>query len=176
MDSITCKVQQLNSDASAIKGSQICCTIKHMKHDILVQSPKLFVLSVCVQCEDNNCEVRYHLLMCPSSSAWSLSDSLRMCNVCILRMFCVSMWNLRCLAGSLPMGQSYDEQLSTRATLQANLTYLCGQQHCLLFLFTAYYCIFNLEQTPARSLIFSLFHFLSISSFFAIPLPLSLPA
>ncbi len=39
-----------------------------------------------------------------------------MCACCV-RPVCVSMWNLRCLAGSLPVGQSYDEQLSTRATL-----------------------------------------------------------
>ena len=39
-----------------------------------------------------------------------------MCACCVCSV-CVSMWNLRCQAGSLPMGQSYDEQLSTRSTL-----------------------------------------------------------
>lgn len=53
------------------------------------------------------------------------------------------MWNL----SNLPVGPSYDEQLSTRA----NLAYLRGQ-HCLLFPFIAYCCTFNLEQTPAPSL------------------------
>lgn len=71
-------------------------------------------------CWENDCE--HTLLMGPSSllCGWCLSDPLRTCSVCMLCVFssvCVSMWNLRCLAGSLPTGQSYDEQLSTRATL-----------------------------------------------------------
>lgn len=69
-----------------------------------------------------------------------------MCAWCICST-CVSMWNL----SNLPVGQRYDEQLSTRA----NLAYLCGQQHCLLFPFTAYCCTFNLEQTPDPSLTLS---------------------
>lgn len=52
-------------------------------------------------------------------SLQSMADAYQIhtgCVMCVCSV-CVSMWNLRCLAGSVPTGQSYDEQLSTRATL-----------------------------------------------------------
>lgn len=75
-----------------------------------------------------------------------------------------SEWNLDAWRAVSPRLEAMMSNYPSGRLRGANLAYLFGQQPCLLFPFTAYRCIFNLEQTPFPSPALCLFHFPSLPS------------